>query len=84
MARYIRAHIQTQPPSGQGLTLTLKSLCFATVIATPQAGYAVSTSVCEFYEPKCMFACINTMHGVHSGKQPQHTDVTVTLVCVYV
>lgn len=32
-------HIHTKPPSGQGLTLTLKGLCLAPVIATPQAGF---------------------------------------------
>lgn len=41
-------HIHTKPPSGQGLTLTLKGLCLAPVIAIPQAGYVVSisTSMC--------------------------------------
>lgn len=53
----VRTHLHTKPPSGQGLTLTLKGLCLATVIATPQAGDVVSTStsmpLCVFFECAC-------------------------------
>lgn len=45
MDRCKRAHIQTETPSGRGLTLTLKGLCLTTVIATPQARHAACASV---------------------------------------
>lgn len=49
-----RAHLHrhTKPPSGQGLTLTLKGLCLAPVIATPQAGYVVRISMSM---PQCVY-----------------------------
>lgn len=61
------AHVHTKPPSGQGLTMTLKGLCLATVIATPQAGYVVSTSTLM---PLCFFMStsvrVTAMYGVNS------------------
>lgn len=53
--RHTHLHMHTKPPSGQGLTLTLKGLCLAPVIATPQAGYVVciSTSL-----PLCVYECV--------------------------
>lgn len=51
-------HLHTKPPSGQGLTLTLKGLCLAPVIATPQTGYVVSISMSMplcVYEHKCVW-----------------------------
>lgn len=44
MYKHRQTDAHTESPSGQGLTLTLKGLCLAPVIATPQAGCAVSIS----------------------------------------
>lgn len=75
-------HLHTKPPSGQGLTLTLKGLCLATVIATPQAG-DVSTSTSM---PLCVFMSVRVtiMYGVNSCRHPQHAELIVTWVCVHV
>lgn len=64
--------IQTKPPSGQGLTLTLKGLCLATVITAPQAGYVLSIYVsAPVYV--CVYACVgNTKYGVNSCRHTQH------------
>lgn len=50
-----QTYIHTKPPSGQGLTLTLKGLCLAPVIATPQAGYVVSIYVSAAV---CLWGCV--------------------------
>lgn len=67
-------HMNTKPPSGQGLTLTLKGLCLAPVIATPQAGcdVCISTSlllcVYEFVcvKPQCMAWTLADTQGTQS------------------
>ena len=68
--------MQTKPPSGQGLTLTLKGLCLAPAIATPQAGYVVSISTST---PQCLWN-----HNVWSEllQTPSVPRANVALVCV--
>lgn len=69
-------HIHTKPPSGQGLTLTLKGLCLAPVIATPQAGFVVSISTST---PLCVYerarvVCETATYGVNSRRHPRHLE----------
>lgn len=74
----MRARIQTETPSGRGLTLTLKGLCLTTVIATPQARHvacaSVPASLCE-----CVFVYL--MRDVNSRRR---SVVTITWVCLCV
>lgn len=79
-----RIHTHTKPPSGQGLTLTLKGLCLAPVIATPQTRYVVNISMSM---PLCVLwaqVCETTMYGVNSCRHPWHLELVVTWVCVHV
>ena len=79
-------HIYTKPPSGQRLTLTLKGLCLAPVITSPQAGFVVNIStsttlclgvrVCLCVKPQYM--------GVNSCRHPRHPEPIVVWVCVHV
>lgn len=70
-----------RPPSGRGLTLTLKGLCLAPVIAAPQAGYAASVSTskalccCVFFS--FMSVSETAMYGVNSSRHPRHPVVWV-------
>lgn len=68
-----QTHFHAKPPSGQGLTLTLKGLCLATVIATPQAGNVVSTSTSM---PLCVLMCVTTMYGANSRRHPKHAGLS--------
>lgn len=76
-------HTHTKPPSGQGLTLTLKGLCLAPVISTPQAGYVVSISTSL---PVCVYerVCRSTIYGVNSCRHPRHLMLIVTWVRAFV
>lgn len=72
------SHIYTKPPSGQGLTLTLKGLCLAPVITTPQAGYVVCVSA-----TLCVYE--TTMYGVNSCRHPRHAELNIArFVCARV
>lgn len=80
---YTHTRTHTKPPSGQGLTLTLKGLCLAPVISTPQAGYVVSISTSL---PVCVYerVCRSTIYGVNSCRHPRHLVLIVTWVRVCV
>lgn len=79
-------HVHTKPPSGQGLTLTLKGLCLAPVIATPQAGFVVSistsTPLCVYERARVVCETANSWSELSQTPKAPRAWLSHGLVCM--
>lgn len=62
------------PPPGRGLTMTLKGLCLATVIATPQARVALRAHLRSVVHPGVFDVC--SAADVNSCRHPWSTGLS--------